>query len=431
MFESKAADSTIQQTFVKTAAKHRECYILFHTRTDEVITKLGHKKGVVLFRPKHLQNNSEDSSVAHSFPNLDREHRVTPSQESPNNQQSSANFTPPIDLGSPTQGNWHSGKTSSKVSFRHYSKDCGESQVINYGSHPNGKFLTHTQAQARILKLTSKPPDMSTPKTLSQPESHIPHIGPEEKDDEKDEEKEPKTENVSEEHHGDVNLEGKSLRALECYKVYLECCKVCKEAQCKFRCTYCHYITTEAKEIKEELQPTCKLQRAPQLSRARDVSQSNTQSTNSNLLHGISDLQPPTPRSDEEDLTSHQDQPSQVTAVEHPATLSQEGSESQQSLANSTSFIDLGFPRQCNCCSRKITISIPIPTSGNSLDDQSTHYKVSGKSKGSRDDQHHQNSQPKKQEKFKLGPRDDLPKQEKSKLVPREDLPKFSSMNHK
>ena len=258
MSESEAADSTVQQTFVKTTTKHGECYILFHTNTDEVITKLRYKKGVVLFKPKHLQNNSEGSSVAHSFLNLEREHKVTPSQERLNSPQSSTNPTLPIDLGSSTQ-------------------DCEESQVINYGSHPNGKFSTYTPAQARILKPTSKPPDMSTLKTRSQLESHIPHIGREEKDDKKDEEKEPKIENVSEEHHGNANLEGrlqcynvmnviKNVAKftcykcyevyLECYKVYRECYKVCKEAQCKFRCTYCYYITTEVKETREELQPT-------------------------------------------------------------------------------------------------------------------------------------------------------------------------------
>ena len=41
MCESEAADSTIQQTFVKTTTKHGQCYILFHTNTDEVTTKLG------------------------------------------------------------------------------------------------------------------------------------------------------------------------------------------------------------------------------------------------------------------------------------------------------------------------------------------------------------------------------------------------------
>ena len=100
---------------------------------------------------------------------------------------------------------------------------------------------------------------MSTPRTRSQPESSIGL-----------EEKEP--DNVSEEYHDDVNLEGrsrcydvmnvaknvtKSTRYKcyevyqECYKVYLECCKVCKEAQCELRSTHCYNIITEAKETKK------------------------------------------------------------------------------------------------------------------------------------------------------------------------------------
>ena len=39
----------------------------------------------------------------------------------------------------------------------------------------------------------------------------------------------------------------------------LGCCKVCKEVQCKCRCSYCHYITTEVKETEAELQPIHKL----------------------------------------------------------------------------------------------------------------------------------------------------------------------------
>ena len=128
---------------------------------------------------------------------------------------------------------------------------------------------------------------------------------------------------------------------------------------------------------------------------------------------------------DEEDVKSHQDQPSQVTAVEHQNTLSQEGSDNQQGPATSTSLTGLGFPRQRNCGSRKISIPIFILNNGNSSDDQSTRCKVSGKSEGSQDCQHL--SQLKEREKFKLGTREDLPSQEESKLGPREDLPKFSN----
>jgi len=72
VFGFGAADSTIQQTLAKTAAKHREDYTFAHTSADEVMTKLGHKEGVVLFRPKHLQNKFEDSSVVYSGSNSDK-----------------------------------------------------------------------------------------------------------------------------------------------------------------------------------------------------------------------------------------------------------------------------------------------------------------------------------------------------------------------
>merc|ERR1719186_2281973 len=52
IFAFGAADSTIQQTFAKTAAKLREDYTFAHTSAEEVMTKLGQKEGVVLFRPK-------------------------------------------------------------------------------------------------------------------------------------------------------------------------------------------------------------------------------------------------------------------------------------------------------------------------------------------------------------------------------------------
>merc|ERR1712142_214302 len=56
---------TIQQNLAKTAAKLREEYTFAHTSVEEVMTKLGHKEGVVLFRPKHLQNKFEDSAVVY------------------------------------------------------------------------------------------------------------------------------------------------------------------------------------------------------------------------------------------------------------------------------------------------------------------------------------------------------------------------------
>jgi len=43
----------------------REEYTFAHTSVEEVMTKLGHKEGVVLFRPKHLQNKFEDSAVVY------------------------------------------------------------------------------------------------------------------------------------------------------------------------------------------------------------------------------------------------------------------------------------------------------------------------------------------------------------------------------
>jgi len=67
-----AADSTIQQTFAKTAAKLREEYTFAHTSAEDVMAKLGHTEGVVLFRPKHLQNKFEDSAVVYSGSDSDK-----------------------------------------------------------------------------------------------------------------------------------------------------------------------------------------------------------------------------------------------------------------------------------------------------------------------------------------------------------------------
>ena len=56
---------------------------------------------------------------------------------------------------------------------------------------------------------------------------------------------------------------------------------------------------------------------------------------------------------DGKDSTSHRDRPTLVTVVEYQASSSQGSSDSQQSPANSTLPIDLGFPIQRNWCSRE------------------------------------------------------------------------------
>jgi len=65
IFAFGAADSNIQETFAKTAAKLREDYTFAHTSAEEVIAKLGHKEGVVLYRPKHLHNKFEDAALVY------------------------------------------------------------------------------------------------------------------------------------------------------------------------------------------------------------------------------------------------------------------------------------------------------------------------------------------------------------------------------
>ena len=72
IFGFGAADSTIQQTLAKTAAKLREEYTFAYTSAEEVMTKLGHKEGVVMFRPKHLQSKFEDSAVVYSGSDSDK-----------------------------------------------------------------------------------------------------------------------------------------------------------------------------------------------------------------------------------------------------------------------------------------------------------------------------------------------------------------------
>merc|ERR1712203_140177 len=66
IFGFGAADSTIMKTFAKTADKLRENYMFAHSSEEAVMTKLGQKEGVVLFRPKQLANKFEESSVSYT-----------------------------------------------------------------------------------------------------------------------------------------------------------------------------------------------------------------------------------------------------------------------------------------------------------------------------------------------------------------------------
>ena len=66
IFGFGAADSTIMKTFAKTADKLRQEYTFAHTSAEEVMTKLGQKEGVVLYRPKYLANQFEDGKVHYS-----------------------------------------------------------------------------------------------------------------------------------------------------------------------------------------------------------------------------------------------------------------------------------------------------------------------------------------------------------------------------
>ena len=65
IFGFGAADSTIMKTFAKTADKLRQEYNFAHTSAEEVMTKLGQKEGIVLYRPKHLANKFEEGSVVY------------------------------------------------------------------------------------------------------------------------------------------------------------------------------------------------------------------------------------------------------------------------------------------------------------------------------------------------------------------------------
>ena len=122
------------------------------------------------------------------------------------------------------------------------------------------------------------------------------------------------------------------------------------------------------------------------------VSQSNKQSANSDLLHGIPDLQPLTPSLTVNTTSaSNQHQLASPTTGKPQDTPSTKSTGDQQCPANSTLPTVLELPMQCNICDRE--------------------------SPGKNFCQHCQNSQHKKEEKFKLGPK--------------EDLPKFLSMNYK
>merc|ERR1712156_47725 len=52
-----------QPAHAKAAAKLRESVLFAHTTSEEVMTKLGHKDAIVLFRPKTLQNKFESAEV--------------------------------------------------------------------------------------------------------------------------------------------------------------------------------------------------------------------------------------------------------------------------------------------------------------------------------------------------------------------------------
>ena len=66
IFGFGAPDSTIMKTFVKTADKLRHEYTFAHTSAEEVMTKLGQKEGVVLYRPKYLDSQFEDGTISYS-----------------------------------------------------------------------------------------------------------------------------------------------------------------------------------------------------------------------------------------------------------------------------------------------------------------------------------------------------------------------------
>ena len=66
IFGFGATDSTVMKTFAKTADKLRQEYNFAHTSAEEVMTKLGKKEGVILYRPKHLDSQFEDGSVTYT-----------------------------------------------------------------------------------------------------------------------------------------------------------------------------------------------------------------------------------------------------------------------------------------------------------------------------------------------------------------------------
>jgi len=65
VFGLGAAGSDIMGVFDKVAAKMRENVAFAHSSEAAVLEKLGHKEGVVLFRPKNLQSKFEDSQVVY------------------------------------------------------------------------------------------------------------------------------------------------------------------------------------------------------------------------------------------------------------------------------------------------------------------------------------------------------------------------------
>jgi len=60
------ADSTLQATFQKVAAKMREDVAFGHSSAAEVLAKLGQEDAVVLYRPKNLQSKFEESTLVYS-----------------------------------------------------------------------------------------------------------------------------------------------------------------------------------------------------------------------------------------------------------------------------------------------------------------------------------------------------------------------------
>ena len=62
IFDPGAAEPTIQRTLSKTA-KLRKNYTSAHAHAKEVVAKPGQKEDMLMFRPKHLQNQFEDAAA--------------------------------------------------------------------------------------------------------------------------------------------------------------------------------------------------------------------------------------------------------------------------------------------------------------------------------------------------------------------------------